>query len=76
VLPQTPVQKAGATEASPAVSPPLKIMQRAGHADFDTTLIYLREAEEPRRRIRGCLSSDPGRCSARVEFRIGFGFCH
>jgi hypothetical protein len=24
---------------------PLKIVQRAGHADFDTTQIYLREAE-------------------------------
>ena len=24
---------------------PLRIMQRAGHADFETTKIYLREAE-------------------------------
>jgi integrase len=56
---------------------PLRIMQRAGHEDFDTTQSYQREAENLSQGVRGGLSgaaSGPSR--PRYEFRHGFGFCH
>jgi hypothetical protein len=46
---------------------PLRIQRRAGHADFDTTQIYIREAEALGRHIGEPFPPLPGALCGNVE---------
>jgi len=57
---------------------PLKIMQRAGHADFETTRIYLREAENLAANFGQGVPAPSGRAAEPAvphpgSFGVGFG---